>query len=562
VIASASPAGAATPAGYTVAHGGPVAPGLDHLTMIRSAPAQTVHVARYRAGGEYALRAVVSNDAVGTGLERTSAMCARVKCLVAVNGDFAAPGGEPIGGVMSLGELVRTPSESHHQLVVAPDGSVSAGGLRTSAALVSTDLRRMDITAVNLPRGQNQLLLYTPAWGPHTATNPHGVEVAGRIVKPSGTTIRAGQTAVVRLTGIRDGHGSTPIPGDGIVLSGHGAGAITLRDLWRRTEASRDVLLRIDTAVPAAESVGGTPILVKDGKRWFNETGTTFSQARHPRTLAGRTASGETLLVTVDGRQPGVADGMTLAEAADLMLGLGAVEAINLDGGGSTTFVVKGAVVNRPSDRAVRRRNQTAVVHTVRPGEAVVGHVERPVSVALAIVPRSVANIPAAPLAGPVDLSLPQALPSIPVDSDPASLPNASIPVLVPSTVNESGRSAVLAFFATIILLLTALIVRRPVVVVGDTPAGRLIRTSTQRLRTLTTGAWTCVERGSSPLVAVRLEGTALAGAVRAGTAAGSNTGVPDEDGSVIDTSGTPPEASPTTSSSGSTATAPDSNGT
>ncbi len=56
------------------------------------------------------------------------------------------------------------------------------------------------------------------------------------------------------------------------------------------------------------------------------------------------------MLVTVDGRRPGVSVGLTVAEAARVMRALGAREAMNLDGGGSTTMVVRSRVVNRPSD--------------------------------------------------------------------------------------------------------------------------------------------------------------------------------------------------------------------
>ena len=62
------------------------------------------------------------------------------------------------------------------------------------------------------------------------------------------------------------------------------------------------------------------------------------------------TAGRKLLLVAVDGRQPGYSVGMTLEELAHFFLKLGAVDAMNLDGGGSTTMVIGGEVVNSPSD--------------------------------------------------------------------------------------------------------------------------------------------------------------------------------------------------------------------
>ena len=78
-------------------------------------------------------------------------------------------------------------------------------------------------------------------------------------------------------------------------------------------------------------------------------------QVRHPRTAAGVSEDGHTLiLVVVDGRQPGYSVGATLYDLGDLMIRYGADDAINLDGGGSTTFVYQPlagpAVMNRPSD--------------------------------------------------------------------------------------------------------------------------------------------------------------------------------------------------------------------
>jgi exopolysaccharide biosynthesis protein len=67
-------------------------------------------------------------------------------------------------------------------------------------------------------------------------------------------------------------------------------------------------------------------------------------------------------LFSVDGRQPGFSAGMTLVEMADFMIGLGAYQALNLDGGGSTTIVVANRVVNRPADAAGERRVSNALM--------------------------------------------------------------------------------------------------------------------------------------------------------------------------------------------------------
>ena len=87
-----------------------------------------------------------------------------------------------------------------------------------------------------------------------------------------------------------------------------------------------------------------------------------FSTDRHPRTVIGRDTEGGIWLITVDGRRPGVSVGMSFAELQRLARGLGLVDALNLDGGGSTTMVVKGDIVNQPTDLAGPRPVPDAIV--------------------------------------------------------------------------------------------------------------------------------------------------------------------------------------------------------
>ena len=75
-----------------------------------------------------------------------------------------------------------------------------------------------------------------------------------------------------------------------------------------------------------------------------------FVNDRHPRTAVARLSDGRILFVTIDGRQPGVSHGLSLPTLAELLVRHGAAEAINLDGGGSTTLVINNHVANKPPD--------------------------------------------------------------------------------------------------------------------------------------------------------------------------------------------------------------------
>ena len=101
-------------------------------------------------------------------------------------------------------------------------------------------------------------------------------------------------------------------------------------------------------------AVAGYPSLVRAGEAWVDPADTSsFQTHRHPRSAIGVTAQGAILLVAVDGRTE-LSAGVTMDELAALMVKLGAVDAVNLDGGGSTTLWIRGAwpggVVNHPSD--------------------------------------------------------------------------------------------------------------------------------------------------------------------------------------------------------------------
>ena len=435
LLGAAGPAQAAADvAGYRTEEVRSLAPGVEYRRLVAPRGPVVVHVVAVRKHSGLALRAVLSNDRVAgpaPAQERTSAMCQRLRCVAAVNADFAFPSGEPIGAVVAGGQMLRSPVPSHHQLSLTAAGDLVAGTLGWSAQLVPSDLRPIAVQGVNVARPAEAMVLYTPAYGPSTATNDFGAELVLRLVGPA-TSPRLGQTALVELVGFTSGRGNASIPADGLVLSGHGAAAAALADLWGRRQSgavSGRGLLRLETATPVVESVGGTPVLVHEGRRWVADDGSNFVAGRHPRTIVGWNAA-ETLLVAVDGRQPGYSIGLSLPDAAELLRSLGATEAVNLDGGGSTTVAAGGTVLNRPSDRMVRRGGKQEIVHEQRPGDVVVGPVERPVASALAIVPAGAGPLlPFDPLGDGAAVVLGD-MGAAPHESDPASILGANFALL------------------------------------------------------------------------------------------------------------------------------------
>lgn len=98
--------------------------------------------------------------------------------------------------------------------------------------------------------------------------------------------------------------------------------------------------------------VGGTPVLVRNGNLIEDfspeQTIGSFLFNKHPRTAIGIKENGDWVFVVVDNRFYGLFGGMTMKELSQMMLNLGCIEALNLDGGGSSTMVLEGRVINEP----------------------------------------------------------------------------------------------------------------------------------------------------------------------------------------------------------------------
>lgn len=119
----------------------------------------------------------------------------------------------------------------------------------------------------------------------------------------------------------------------------------------------------------AEDIVAGVPQLIQNSKidiTWEQEKASkSFVETRHPRTAVAKLKDGKFLMITVDGRSE-ASGGIGLQDLAEYLLSLGATDAMNLDGGGSTTMFVDGKVVNKPSDKEGERKVSDAILVTLR----------------------------------------------------------------------------------------------------------------------------------------------------------------------------------------------------
>lgn len=369
--------------------------GADTLRVAEVAPG-VLHAYAWYAAGPWAINVLEIDGAVCAprlearmpgsqlaGRARTSDLAAGA--IAAVNADFFTPTGAPVGAQVRAGEVVAGPvARPVFAFAETTTGSGTRSAASASAAWIGRAALRgyvargadtLRIAQVNRPPaptgndpragagGDDVVHLFTHRFGAASPADSGAVAVrVSRIA--GGAASGAGVVASVDAHG-----GAVPLDSGAVVVVGRGAAARVLHTL----PAGDTVQWRVELVpaagqgAPAAEAVGGQPVLLRDGAvapDIRQGIAASFGERRHPRTAVGITADGRLHWVTVDGRQAPYSDGMSLAELADLMARLGARDAINLDGGGSTTMVVRGVVVNRPSDAAGERAVGNALVLT------------------------------------------------------------------------------------------------------------------------------------------------------------------------------------------------------
>ncbi|MFD8146813.1 phosphodiester glycosidase family protein [Streptomyces sp. NPDC059708] len=327
-------------------------------------------------------------------------MAAAAGALVAVNGsecDIDSPGNENFSGydgdpeglyvqgnsllseanngrtallLEGAGGRVRVDEITSRTQVTAPDGEVrQVDGINRVPGRIrgcggTGDDRRLDGKGADPEarpwRGimcvaDDEVVVFRPEWG--ASTPPPRPEATGAV-----DVVMDGNWSVKE---IRPAGG--PIPAGARVMQGIGAGADWLRahavvgQAFKPGTGITDSRGKPVTSPTLSAVAGGGPALVRDGEVMVNTVANGMHDAvygtptravveRHPRTLAGVTAAGELLLVTIDGRDPATSVGVTVQEAAEVMKWLGAKDALSLGIGGDTTLVANGTLYNRPMD--------------------------------------------------------------------------------------------------------------------------------------------------------------------------------------------------------------------
>lgn len=341
-----------------------IADGIEYAEMMRGTEKEPIRMNLLRLDLTKVRLDVVHALDAAIGLEKTSSIAARHGAIAAINAGFFKMDGLYRGdgaGLLKIDNVIYSESLGG-RVALMIENKLDKTNVSIERANVNYSIKVRNKTfeiSFNRQRGENDLVLFRPEFHRTTLTDNNGVEF---IVKKN------------LVTQIVDKKGSNPIPSGGYIISASGTKREELLSLIK-------IGTRIDLAIfhssPDSEIpgpsffrsedvVGGVPMLINDGLieiKWEQEKSSkSFVETKHPRTAVAKLKDGKFLMLTVDGRQPQHSIGMNLKELAELLLDLGATDAMNLDGGGSTAMFLNGKIVNKPSDKEGERSVSDAIL--------------------------------------------------------------------------------------------------------------------------------------------------------------------------------------------------------
>lgn len=299
---------------------------------------------------------LTSSDGVGK-TQNLKTMATNNNCIAAINGDFFAASsgkGHSMGIAINDNELISSSyngnltSDSFATFLLDNKSNPFYKFISNTITLTSKKTKEsIEVSEINkYPDSYNIPAVYTEAFGEYSIGSKENLEMTEVVVKNN------------KVTEIRINKEAVQIPKNGYVISATGEGAEFLAQNFK---VGTRVDLDIETSFNIKNikfAISGGALLIKDGE--IPETFSSNITGTHPRTAIGTSKDGETLyLVTVDGRQTS-SIGMTQQELAEFLVEINVYNAINLDGGGSTTMVAQNlgdnflSTINSPSGGSLR----------------------------------------------------------------------------------------------------------------------------------------------------------------------------------------------------------------
>lgn len=261
---------------------------------------------------------------------KISNIAKRENAIAAINGGYFKPQtGVPLGTLMINKKMYTGPIYDRVALGIFDDGYGMARVQLKST--VDTNIGGLKIDNINQPRMlSTHTIVYTPDWGEYSPPCPkYGKQI----------TVSNGKL-------VASSYGSALIPKDGFVIVGPEK---ALDTIIKAKRFKLNIKMNPDWK-NVNHIISGGPYLIKNGDIYVDMSAQKLGAigGRNPRTAIGYTRDNHLVMLTADGRE-GSSIGLTLMELASLMKEFGCVNAMNLDGGGSTVMYINGQVVNKPA---------------------------------------------------------------------------------------------------------------------------------------------------------------------------------------------------------------------
>lgn len=309
-----------------------VADGIKHIKMTKYYSGRPVRINIVEVNKDIAKNyeikpAIASKTLPNKRTVRTIAQ--KTNSIVAINGGYFKPQtGVPLGTLMIDKKIYTGPIYNRVAFGIFEDG-FDVSRIELNATITGNN-EVIKIDNINQPRMlSSYILAYTRDWGTQAPASPqYGVQlqvVGNKILAASANPLS--------------------IPENGYVIVGPKS---KLSKLFGAKEVKIDIKTTPEWK-DVEHIISGGPYLVKNGEVFVDMTAQKLQSigGRNPRTAIGYTKDNDLIMIAADGRE-GSSIGLTLVELANLMKSLGCINAINLDGGGSTVMYVNGQIVNKP----------------------------------------------------------------------------------------------------------------------------------------------------------------------------------------------------------------------
>ena len=278
------------------------------------------------------------------------------RLIAGVNADFFSTStGLPMGIFVEDGRFVSS-SEDRFAIAIKPDGSMFLGKADDKITMLFGE-KELSVSYLNKYPDVYGVYLLNADFGKTTRV-ASTLAATEYIISVNGDLAFGGEVYGTVIE-VRSGIANGEIP--------EGCAVLVVPDLYAYSSEYKGIEIGTEISFFATANeefsgavsvIGGGDVILRDGEPTDHITDEEIEIYRNPRTAMGITEEGNILLITVDGRRSNYSSGVKMTELADAMKALGCTDAINLDGGGSSTmvrFIGGTEVKNKPSDGVERK---------------------------------------------------------------------------------------------------------------------------------------------------------------------------------------------------------------